>query len=122
MVIFFVVRLPSGVVSPGPRNVRLVLRAPTVSPSQGRPIPIDTRVTLGKTMPVELTLLQTASVAALLGLKPQTLRKWRLQGRGPRYVRLGGPTGRVVYRRCDVDAWLDARTFDSTAAETASRA
>lgn len=64
-------------------------------------------------------LLQTADLAALLSCEPQTLRKWRLTGRGPPYIRLGGPAGRVVYRRSDVDAWLDARTFASTAAESA---
>ena len=75
----------------------------------------------GAIMSADLSLLQTAGVAVILGVKPQTLRKWRLQGRGPRYIRLGGPTGRVAYRRSDIDSWLDARTFESTAAETVTR-
>ncbi|MSQ03440.1 MAG: DNA-binding protein [Myxococcales bacterium] len=50
-------------------------------------------------------------------MRGQTLRKWRLTGRGPPYIRLGGPMGRVLYRRADLDAWLGARTFRSTAAE-----
>ena len=68
-------------------------------------------------MPALAPLLQSAAVATLLGMRPQTLRKWRLSGRGPPYIRLGGPMGRVLYRRADLDAWLIARTFRSTAAE-----
>jgi predicted DNA-binding transcriptional regulator AlpA len=63
-------------------------------------------------------LLLSADAAAMLGIKPQTLRKWRLTGTGPRYVRLGGPLGRVAYRQSEIDAWLSARTFASTADET----
>ena len=62
-------------------------------------------------------LLLTIDAAAFLGLKPQTLRKWRVTGAGPPYIRLGGPLGRVAYRRSDIDAWITARTFESTAAE-----
>lgn len=67
-------------------------------------------------------LLPSPEAAVLLGIQPQTLRKWRLTGGGPRYVRLGlGPTGRVAYRPADIDAWLAARTFASTSAETVAR-
>lgn len=72
-------------------------------------------------MSADVSLLQTADVAAMLGMRPQTLRKWRLSGCGPPYARLGGPLGRVLYRRADIDAWLDARTFHSTSAETVAR-
>ena len=67
-------------------------------------------------------LLTTAQAAELLGMKVQTLRKWRLTGAGPPYVRLGGRGGRVVYRRAVIDEWLSSRTFTSTAAETVARA
>ncbi len=64
------------------------------------------------------TLLSSSEVADLLGLKPQTLRKWRLQGDGPRYIRLGhGKRGRVVYRLSDLRVWLEQRTFSHTAEE-----
>ncbi len=68
-------------------------------------------------MAADLTLLSSAEVAAILGFKAQSLRAMRLRGTGPRYIRLGGPLGRVAYRRADLDAWLAARTFTSTAAE-----
>jgi len=67
-------------------------------------------------------LLGAAAAAEHLGVKPQTLRAWRLRGGGPAYVRLSGPTGRVAYRLADLDAWIAARTFTSTAAESAARA
>ncbi|MFZ5477679.1 MAG: helix-turn-helix transcriptional regulator [Myxococcota bacterium] len=67
--------------------------------------------------------LSTADLAALLDLKPQTLRKKRLTGDGPPYVRLGaGPAARVVYRRSDVEEWLASHTFKSTSAETVASA
>jgi predicted DNA-binding transcriptional regulator AlpA len=40
-----------------------------------------------------------------------TLAKWRLSGFGPDYLKLGS---RVVYRRRDVDAWLESRKRNST--------
>ena len=36
--------------------------------------------------------------------KPQTLAKWRHEGRGPRYVKM---ERRVVYRGRDLNEWLD---------------
>ena len=73
-------------------------------------------------MPALDPLLTTAQTAALLGLQAQTLRKWRLQGLGPPYVRLGdGPGARVAYRQGDIDAWVAARVYTSTAAETVAR-
>lgn len=35
-------------------------------------------------------------------LSPRTLERWRLQGTGPRYLKVGG---RVVYRLEDVEAY-----------------
>lgn len=55
--------------------------------------------------------LTTAQLATLTHTKPQTWRRRRWQGDTPRFVRLGS---RVLYRRADVDAWLDARTVSST--------
>jgi predicted DNA-binding transcriptional regulator AlpA len=66
--------------------------------------------------------LSTKELAALLGLKPQSLRAWRLRGDGPRYIRLGqGTRAPVTYRWSDVEEWLDARTFNHTAEELATK-
>ena len=37
-------------------------------------------------------LLTGPQAAIYLGIKPNTLRRWRCSGRGPRYVRLGSST------------------------------
>lgn len=69
------------------------------------------------------TLLLSPQAAAWLGVKPQTLRKWRWAGTGPRYVRLGvAIEARVVYRLSDLEAWLATHSFESTAEETVARA
>jgi len=41
-------------------------------------------------------------VARYIGCSPATLRTWRVQGRGPKYVK----RGRVWYWREHVDEWL----------------
>jgi len=66
--------------------------------------------------------LPAVPAATRLGVKPHTLAVWRMRGVGPRYIRLGGPRGRVVYRVSDLDAYLEARTFKSTTEEAAAAA
>ena len=67
------------------------------------------------------TMLSTSETAERLGLRPQTLRKWRLLGKGPRYIRLGAsPQARVSYSLEAVQEWIDDHTFCSTAEETAN--
>ncbi|AHG87559.1 hypothetical protein J421_0043 [Gemmatirosa kalamazoonensis] len=56
-------------------------------------------------------LLTEIDLAQLLGVKPATLRDWRVDGRGPVFVQLGR---RVRYRPADVDRWLDEQTRRST--------
>ena len=59
--------------------------------------------------------------ARFLGLQPQTLRRWRLDGKGPAYTRLGdNKQGRILYKISEVEKWLADRTFRSTSAETAT--
>jgi hypothetical protein len=48
-------------------------------------------------------LLTTAEAAHVLRRTPKTLRSWRYLNVGPPY--LAG--GRVLYRRADLDAWLE---------------
>ena len=51
-----------------------------------------------------------------LGLAEQTLRKLRVVGGGPRFVKLGRA---VRYRLSDLDDWLEARLCDSTSERAA---
>ena len=59
-----------------------------------------------------LTFWTPEETAKLLRTSPRTLERRRLDGTGPKFVKLGG---RVLYRPEDVSAWADARTFASTA-------
>lgn len=66
-----------------------------------------------QTIPTSLatTLSQPLSVrpiqaAKMLGIQQPTLEKWRKAGGGPRYLRVGTKHSRVLYRTCDLEAWL----------------
>jgi hypothetical protein len=65
-------------------------------------------------------LHDTGSACAYLAgpdkpLQPNTLEIWRVQGRGPKYIKVG----RLVrYRESDLDAWLEGRTRTSTSQHT----
>jgi len=50
----------------------------------------------------ELEYLVTAEVAKRLRVKAQTLRKWRVEGRGPIFHKFGG---RVCYHTEDIRQW-----------------
>ena len=50
-------------------------------------------------------LLDTAELADLLHASERTVIRWRMQRTGPAWIKAGG---RVLYRRGDVDRWLDA--------------
>lgn len=55
--------------------------------------------------------LDTHQAAARTGLASSTLRKLRLTGQGPKFLKLGRA---VRYRDSDLDAWLEGRTVLST--------
>ncbi len=54
-------------------------------------------------------ILDTKQAAVFLGLRPGTLAVWRMEGRGPSYVKLGK---RVVYRRAALERFQLAHTID----------
>ena len=55
--------------------------------------------------------LKTPEAADYLRLKPGTLDQWRWLGVGPRYARCGR---RIVYRKADLDAYLEQCSRQST--------
>lgn len=61
--------------------------------------------------------LDTHEAAARTGLASSTLRKLRLTGHGPRFVKLGRA---VRYRESDLDAWLEERCVSSTSESLAA--
>ena len=61
-------------------------------------------------------LLTTPEAARLLRLSIPTLERMRSAGTGPAFIRLGpGRRARIAYRRAELEAFLDANTFRSTA-------
>ena len=50
--------------------------------------------------------LDTNEIAEAFATKPDTIRLWRREGRGPRWVRI---EGRVLYSVADVQEWLATR-------------
>lgn len=54
--------------------------------------------------------LTREEAARYLRMSPVTLQCWAARGYGPRYCRSGAKRGRVVYRRADLDAWLESRS------------
>ncbi len=53
----------------------------------------------------------TGAVADYIGIHEGTLRYWRHAGTGPASFKLGR---RVMYRKADVDAWIEAQ-YEATA-------
>jgi predicted DNA-binding transcriptional regulator AlpA len=55
-------------------------------------------------------MLTTEDLVTILGVTPQTIRRWREAGQMPQPVRFGR---RVIrWRQADIDAWLAAGTPD----------
>lgn len=50
-------------------------------------------------------LMTTSEVAAITRTPASTLRFWRYSGTGPKSFKVG--PRRVMYRRADVEKWLD---------------
>jgi len=50
-------------------------------------------------------------------LSPRTLERWRLQGTGPQYLKVGG---RVVYRLEDVEAYEAEQLRETATAKVAA--
>jgi hypothetical protein len=49
--------------------------------------------------------------AALIGTTPATMRRWRYEGRGPRYTKIGSS---VRYSVADLEAFVAARIVETS--------
>ncbi len=71
---------------------------------------------------IGVMLLTATKAAGMLGVKPQTLARWRMDGRGPRFIRLGSTAkSRTAYTQAEIERWLDSHTATSTSEETVNR-
>jgi excisionase family DNA binding protein len=57
------------------------------------------------------TLITTNQAANMLCLSEMTLRKWRWEGKGPRFIKLGR---KVAYRQEDLYDWIESQSRMST--------
>lgn len=53
------------------------------------------------------TLMTPKEVAELIGCHEVTLRRWRLEGKGPPFIQI---VGTVKYRKEDIEEWLEKNT------------
>lgn len=66
-------------------------------------------------METEAILLTLDEAAGRIGVSPWTLKKWRAQGIGPKFVRLGGKLGPVRYRPLDLNIYVSGAVVDPSA-------
>lgn len=59
--------------------------------------------------------LDQTHAGAYLGLSPRTLERFRIQGRGPTFLKLGR---RVLYARDDLESWAATKRRRSTSDST----
>ena len=57
------------------------------------------------------TLIPSSQAPSYLGIARQTLARWRCEGGGPKFVKLGRL---VFYRAGDLRTWINERTCTST--------
>lgn len=55
--------------------------------------------------------LNTKQLAQRLGLHFHTLEKWRVEGKGPPFIRIGRT---IKYRWWEVEKWMNERQFKNT--------
>ena len=62
-----------------------------------------------------LIFLTSNEAADLLRISRRTLERMRVDGSGPRYIKVGaGKRSRVLYRETEIEAWLTKFSFGST--------
>ena len=66
-----------------------------------------------------IELLSTADYGKLTRRKPQSIRRERMRGDGPPYIRLGRC---VFYRATDIEEWFESKKVRNTAEETVREA
>jgi predicted DNA-binding transcriptional regulator AlpA len=66
-----------------------------------------------------MTFFTSPEAAALLRVSRRTLERMRVEGTGPRFLKVGpGKRSRVLYRQSDLLAWLNAQSYASTSEYT----
>lgn len=69
-----------------------------------------TTLTAASETPVR-QLLNNDEAADMMGISRRTLPVWRVQGKGPQFIKIGKL---VRYERTELDAWIRANTHSNT--------
>jgi hypothetical protein len=69
--------------------------------------------------PAVAEYLDEAALHDRYQIPPRTAQRWRVNGEGPPYVRVGAR--RIAYRVADVERWLAERTYAHRADELSRR-
>lgn len=95
----------------------MVEKALPIAPSQYRkpdalpnilPTPVKLELSPRKSLgALPSEVVRPAEAALVLSVSLSLLKKWRAEGAGPRFVRLGGRA--IGYRRADLSDWIAAR-------------
>jgi len=62
-----------------------------------------------------INFLNDQQVAEFLGVSVATIRRWRLLGRGPKYLKIGAA---VRYKLDDLTTWIESRPSGGDRSET----
>jgi len=73
-------------------------------------------------MPTKRTTLTEDELSAHWGVPPRTLQRWRQEGKGPRFMKLGGRAGSVRYPLTEVEKYETENLYRSTSEVTAKGA
>jgi len=60
----------------------------------------------------QIKLINEHEAADYIGHSVRALQNWRVRGGGPRFVKISGRS--IRYRRCDLNAWIEARLVRNT--------
>lgn len=62
-----------------------------------------------------LVFLTSNEAAEVLRISRRTLERMRVDGSGPRYIKVGaGKRSRVLYRESEIETWLNQFSYGST--------
>lgn len=81
------------------------------SPERWNARPGRNEVDVAPWHPPESDLFSPVEAAGRLRSNPRTLERWRTNGTGPNFVRIGR---RIFYRRAALESWLEKRTRSHT--------
>jgi predicted DNA-binding transcriptional regulator AlpA len=83
-------------------------KAKATSTLNSKPSTIGARVKPKNLSSLPPKIVRPPEAASLLSVSLSLLKKWRMSGGGPRFVRLGGRA--IGYRRVDLLAWVEGLT------------